>query len=1319
MISGSKGGSSKPYKPKEMADNLISINKIKVLLAVSDGEVDPEFSLKNLLLDDVPVQNQDGTFNYEGVTAEFRSGTQDQEYIQGFTETSNEITVAREIEVAKPFVISVTNKNLSAIRVKVLMPQGVTIEDDGDKVGVKVTYAIDMAIDGGSYKEVMSDTINGKTMSGYDRSRRVDLPKFNDQVLLRVRRVTPDSTSFNVVDKIRVQSYAEVVDAKFRYPLTGLVFVEFDSELFPNRIPNMSTLKKWKLINVPVNYDPETREYSGSWNGVFKKAWTNNPAWILYDLITNQRYGLDQRELGIEIDKWSIYEAAQYCDQKVPDGHGGLEPRYMCDVVIQSQIEAYQLVRDICSIFRGMSFWNGESLSIVIDKPRDPSYIFTNDNVVNGEFSYTFASEKSMYTACNVTFDDEQSLYNQDVEPVFDTEAAARFGYNPTSITAIGCTRRSEANRRGRWILKTNLRSTTVNFATGLEGMIPTIGDVIAIADSFWASNLTLNLSGRVMEVAGVQVFLPYRVDARAGDFIIINKPDGKPVKRTISRISPDGKTIELNVGFGFNVEPDTVFAIDRTDLALQQYVVTSINKGDGDEEFTYSITAVEYDPTKYDEIDYSVNIDDRPTSNVQPEIMQAPENVQITSYSRVLQGQSIETMHVSWDKVPFASMYEMQWRKGDGNWHNAPQTANKEVEIEGIYAGKYSVRVRSVSAAGSASPWSKIATASLSGKVGEPLTPINITASDDEVLGIRIKWAMPQGSDDTAYIEVQQAPDVNGQLPNPEQATLLSLVPYPQREYWHSPLPSTTVVWYRVRSVDRIGNASPWSDFVRGFVSDDVESILGDLKIDIEGSDGFQWLQENAISSNSKIHNAAEAAIENALASDADAKTMRKQYRKNKAEIKRSLQMIADETQARVEAMQQMTAVFDEKLTAQHTELVRVVANETEARTEAVNKLSASFDTSIKDVNGKITEVGKKVDANYQTLNTAIANEREARTKAIEQLKAQIGTDVQGQITTLQQAIAREEEARASADTALSARLGKNEAALNQKLDSWATAGSVGAMYGVKLGLRYNGVDYSAGMNMSLVGSGSNIKSQILFDASRLAVMAGSSGNYKYPFIIDNNQVVMDVALIKDGSINNAKIGSFIQSNNYIANQQGWRIDKNGKAEFRDAVVRGTVYATAGEFSGTIKSANGVFTGTVYAEHMVGDVTAAGVIGGWYTRDSVERTVTKHYRGGMNFETYLSVPAAQLVVDRRNISQSLAVLARIVIDGSTVFEATKVFSAGSSDSWSFGGGKMIAKGRTNVPIQIYVRTSNPIKADITLKDVSVFTFKANATQFY
>lgn len=1073
VVTGRKGGSSKPHTPQEMEDNLISINKIKVLLAVSDGEVDANFSLKDLYLNDVPVIAPSGEVNYEGVTAEFRPGTQTQDYIKGFNDTAAEFTVGRELKTTTPYVISVTNKQLSAVRVKILMPRGVTTKENGDMVGVVVKWAVDMAVDGGNYQEVLSDVIDGKTISGYDKTKRIDLPAFNSQVLLRVRRVTADSTDARVVDTINIQSYAEVVDAKFRYPLTGLVYVEFNSDLFP-QIPSISTKKKWKLINVPSNYNPEIREYNGTWDGSFKKAWSNNPAWVLYDLITNQRYGLDQRELGIAVDKWSLYDAGQYCDQKVPDGHGGTEPRYLCDVVIQSQVEAYNLVRDICSIFRGMSFWNGESLSIVIDRPREVSYIFTNDNVVDGSFAYTFASEKSMYTTCNVTFDDEQNMYSQDIEGVFDLNASLRFGHNPTSITAIGCTRRSEANRRGRWVLKTNIRSTTVSFATGLEGMIPMIGDVVAIADNFWSSNLTLSLSGRVMEVSGLQVFTHFKVDARAGDFIIVNKPDGNPVRRTISKVSADGKTIELNVGFGFDVQPNTVFAIDRTDVALQQYVVTGITKGDGDDEFTYSITAVEYDPNKYDEIDYGVNIDDRPTSIVDPDNMQPPKNIVVSSYSRIVQGMSVETMVVGWDKVQYASKYDVQWRKDNGNWMNVPRTANSEVEVEGIYAGNYHVRVRSISSGGNTSPWSEVVSVGLTGKIGKPDKPTVITASDDQVFGIRVKWGFPEGSGDTAYTELQQIPDNGaGGHTGEENASLLTMIPYPQYEYWHSTLPAGYVNWYRARLVDRIGNVSDWSDIVRGMASDDVESIIGEIKVDIENYEGFKYLQQNAIESNGAIQAQAESILENAIANDTDVRRMTKENGKRKAEYVQAVNLIADETQARVEA-----------LTA---------------------------------------------------------------------LKAQIDDEVVASITEVQTALATETEARTTADTALSAQLGDTQAALNEKLDSWVDAESAGAQYGVKLGLKYNGVEYSAGMSMELVGSGAGVKSQFIFDANRFAISNGvgsGSGQWALPFVVESNQVFIQSAVIRDGSITNAKIGNFIQSNNYVANTTGWRLDKGGTFE-------------------------------------------------------------------------------------------------------------------------------------------------------------------------
>lgn len=1115
VVHGSKGGQQKPHTPTEMEDNLISINKIKVLLAVSDGETEGSISASDIYLNDVPVVGANGTVNYPDVKFDYRPGTQTQSYIKGMEDSASEVTVQRVITASNPFIIPVTNRSLSAIRLKMFMPRGVFSEDNGDMVGVKVEYAVDMAIDGGSYQLVFKDTISGKTMNGYDRSRRVNLPGFNSQVLVRVRRITADSTNAKLIDEIRVQSYAEVIDAKFRYPLTGMLYVEFNSDSFP-QMPSIAVKKKWKLISVPSNYDPETRTYSGSWNGVFKKAWSNNPAWVLYDIISNQRYGLDQRELGVPVDKWSLYDAAQYCDQMVPDGKGGTEPRYLCDMVVQSQVEAYNLVRDICSIFRGMSFWNGESLSIVIDRPRSSSYLFTNDNVVNGSFQYTFASEKSMYTQCNVTFDDEQNMYQQDVEGVFDQEGAIRFGYNMTSITAIGCTRRSEANRRGRWVLKTNLRSTTITFATGLEGMIPMVGDVISIQDNFWATNLNLTLSGRLMEVQSLQVFTAFRVDARPGDYIIVNKPDGVPVRRTIASVSPDGKTITLNVGFGFQVEPDAVFAIDRTDVTLQQYVVTSISKGDGDDEFMYNISALEYDPNKYDEIDYGVNIDDRPTSIVDPDNMQPPTDINVSSYSRIVQGISVETMVINWKKAQYASMYEVQWRKNDGNWINIPRTPNIEVEVEGIYAGTYYVRVRSISSGQNTSPWSPVVVTGLTGKVGDPKTPVSLTASDDEVFGIRVKWGMPPGSEDTAYIELHQSKDGTD-----ANASLVTLIPYPQFEYWHSILPAGYVNFYKARAVDRIGNVSPWTPFARGMASDDVDKIAEVVKIDIESTEGFKDLAENAVDTANKIKDTAQALLQTTIANDADTKVLKKERGARKAQFKQTISLIADETQARVTQITELKAQIDDEVLAQITQMNEAIATETEARVNQVNALA--------------TRVGKN----------------------------------ESNITQVNQAVVDEASARATADTALDTKIGNTQSAVAQKLDSWISNGQVGASYTLKFGIKQGNTEYSAGMNMQLVSANGVTKAQTLFDVDRFAVGRISGGTIAtLPFFIENNQVFMQSAVIKDGSITNAMIGNVIQSNNWGTANAGWRIEKGGAAVFNQVTVRGNIIATAGQFS-------------------------------------------------------------------------------------------------------------------------------------------------------
>ncbi|KAF0966897.1 hypothetical protein BPODLACK_04626 [Gordonia sp. YY1] len=434
-----------------------------------------------------------------------------------------------------------------------------------------------------------------------------------------------------------------------------------------------------------------------------------------------------------------------------------------------------------------------------------------------------------------------------------------------------------------------------------------------------------------------MQVFLAYRCDAKAGDTLILNTDDGKPVRRTIASVSADGKTLTLNVGFNFDVAPDSVFLIESDQLAAEQYVVTRIEKGSDDDEFTFAITATQYNPNKYDAIDNGVITDSRPTSGVDPESMGAPKDLTISSFSRIVQGMIVDTMVIGWSAVQYAKLYEVQWRKDGGNWNNVPRTATTQVDIEGIYAGEYQARVRCISGGNVASPWSALATATLTGKVGAPKGPINLFASDDEIFGIRVKWAMPEGAEDTAYIELYQS-----QSGTDQDASLLTLIPYPASEYWHSILPAGYVNFYKARSVDRIGNVSAWTDYARGMSSTDVNAITDVILDEILDSDAMKELHESAQDSAAKLNEYANSIIQNALANDGDVRIMRKENGKRKAEIKRAEVLIANETEARVQQVNQISAEFNENLNAGLTQVNEALANETEARVTSEEALSA-----------------------------------------------------------------------------------------------------------------------------------------------------------------------------------------------------------------------------------------------------------------------------------------------------------------------------------------------------------------------------------------
>ncbi|MDX7992635.1 host specificity protein J, partial [Xenorhabdus littoralis] len=717
LIQGSKGGQENPRTPVESPDSLQSTSYAKILLALGEGEFAGGLDGTNIFVDNTPLIGPEGQANFEGVKWEFRPGTPHQDYIPGMPAVENDLAVGTEL--MESWVKSVTNTQLSAVRIRLSWPQLQKQKDDGDTVGYRIDYTIDVATDGGAYQEVLKTAVDGKTTTKYERSHRIDLPKAHSGWQVRVRRLTPKQNTNRIADAMVVESITEVIDAKLSYPETALLFVQFDAKQFKN-IPQISCEPKMRVIRVPDNYDPESRTYSGVWSGVFKWAWTDNPAWVLYDLMINDRFSIGTRVKAenLSLAKWDLYHIAQYCDQPVPDGKGGEEPRYTCNVYIQSQEDAWTVLRDIAGIFRGMTYWANNNMNALADMPRDMDYIYTRANVRDGKFTYSSASEKTHYSTAMVSWSDPQNGYQDAVEPVFDNRLIKRFQVRQADITAIGCTRQSEAQRRGKWAILTNEYDRMVTFTVGLEGKIPLPGYILGLADEMFSGRV---LGGRISAVAGRNITLDRVSSAKVGERLILNLPSGKAQGRTIQAVN--GKVVTVTTLYSETPMAESIWSVDASDLALQQFRVTGIKEGE--DGVSFEITAVEHNPDKYTHIDTGTRIDERPISVIPPGIQSPPKNVTISSDSSVHQGIAVTTLRVTWEATENAIAYEAEWRRDNGNWISAPRTSTQSFEVPGIYAGRYQARVRAINAAEISSIWANATETHLKGKEGNPPAPL------------------------------------------------------------------------------------------------------------------------------------------------------------------------------------------------------------------------------------------------------------------------------------------------------------------------------------------------------------------------------------------------------------------------------------------------------------------------------------------------------------------------------------------------------------------------------------------------------------------
>ncbi|HGX0354489.1 TPA: DUF1983 domain-containing protein [Escherichia coli] len=1178
-----KGGSNQTRTPVEAPDSIQSIARAKVLIALGEGEFAGGLDGKNIFLGDsssyTPLQNADGSYNFNNVKYEFRSGTQDQDYIQGFPGIENELQVSYELKQAVPYVRAVSNTQLSALRIRLGWPTLLLQKNNGDKVGTRVEYAIDLSVDGGPYETVVNGAVDDKTTSLYERSHRVNLPKSSTGWQLRVRRITPDSTSVNIVDTMRVVAVTEIIDAKLRYVNTALLYVEFDAKQFPNGIPQVVCNPKGRIIRVPDTYDPETRTYSGTWEGVFKWAWTDNPAWIYYDIILNERFGLGQRIDATQIDKWELYRIAQYCDQLVPDGKGGsgTEPRFRCNVYIQDRNDAWTVLRDLAGIFRGMTYWGDNKMYVLADMPRDVWHIYNHASVVEGKFTFADPSETTRNTAALVNWSDPANHYKDTPEPVYDSDLAMRFDYRQLEMTAIGCTRQSEANRRGRWALLTNGIGEVVTFSTGMD--VPPVGEVIGVAANELAGR---TIGGRVSAVNGRNITLDRAADVKAGNRLFLNLPSGTAQARTVQAVN--GNTVTVTTPYSETPEAECNWGVDSDDLFIALFRVTGTrDNNDG----TFEVTGTTYNPDIYSAVDTGARLDERPVSVIPPGVQAPPGNIVVDSYSTVNQNIAITTMRVAWDAVQGAVAYEAEWRRDSGNWISVPRTSSLGFEVQGIYSGRYLVRVRAVNASDVSSVWATSPEVNLTGKVGNPPKPVGFIASENVVFGIELNWGFPANTDDTLKTEIQYS--LTG---TEDDAMLLADVPYPQRKYQQMGLKAGQIFWYRAQLVDRSGNESGYTEWVRGQASIDVSDITDVILEEIKDSDTFKDLIENAVDSNEKIAGMAD-----------DIKQANYELEQQAKDIAKNAQDVG-KVQTSVNELSSTVGNVSSSL----SQLEQTVATADTALGQRIDNISVSMDgmtggvknSAIAIIQANLAQVTSRRSqtatnagnsASIDRIDTTIADTSQAVARALVTLDASAGGNVSN-ATDLTETLADFTQASATKINSLTVTVNGQTAAINQTAQAVADVnGNLSAMYNIKVGVSSNGQYYAAGMGIGVENTPSGMQSQVIFLADRFAVTTAAGNSVALPFVIQNGETFIRASFIQDGTIENAKIGNYIQSNNYAAGSAGWKLNKAGDAEFNNVTVRGVVYASGGRFTGEIQATSGKFKGTVEAQSFIGDI--------------------------------------------------------------------------------------------------------------------------------
>ncbi|WP_024551910.1 host specificity protein J [Franconibacter helveticus 513] len=1093
-------GGGKASTPKLLNDNLKSKQFYRVLDLISEGPIYgpvDQAHLSSFMLNKTPITDTSGNVSINGVSVAWRPGSETQAPINGFGAIEATTIINTEVTYDTPLVRTVTDSEVTRVRFNIGVTSLVEQDSKGNQKNTSVTMVIETRTAGGAFAIAKTVTIGPNKISGeYLEAHVIDAPGIKP-FDIRVRRITPDSTSDLLNNGTIWNSYTEITDDNLSYPFSAIAGAVIDRDQYTDT-PSRTYHLRGLIVDVPDNYDPIARTYSGLWLGGFKKAWTNNPAWLFRELVKNTRFGLARRAGYIDVDDGALYVLSQYCDQQVDDGYGGKEPRMVLNAYITEQASARDILDKIAGMFRGIALWDGMRLTVMLDAPQDPIATVTNANVVDGKFSRSSVKRSEKYNAVVVSWTDPDNGWEQVKEYVSDDEMIARSTYNETTLEAFGCTSRGQAWRAGKWLLETAKREgERLSFQMARDAIHFTPGDIIEVMDNNYAGT---RLGGRIMSHSGTRI----RVDAvdpsliSNGDTMSVMGPDGKFVKYEIASATDSIVTLKTAPAW---IRDGTVFAISTSEISVRLFRILSIAETENNS--VYSITASQHDPNKQAVVDEGA-VFDIPSDTLNGYRVPNIENLRILNTNS-------ETVQVTatWETATTTKklVFELYVYTESGAVVAQYETDQFRYDFYGLNAGNYTLGVRGRNENGM-----KGAETQVSLLIGAPLPPNSVQWIPGPLQATLVPVMSVSATSDTSF-EFWYAGEipVTGDIENNTQFLGRGYQWTLQRlKFDH-----TYYVYVRTR------NAFGVSDFVEasGKPTDDFSDITDAILEEMEETELFKDMVENAVDTSEKV-----SQMVTDIQANADSLEQQAQQIKENADGLSAAETKIDDMRVSIDGMS--GGVKNSAISIIQGNLAQVTSRRSQTAKNASN--SASIDR----------------------VETTIATNEEATAQALTEIRASVATNT-ASVVSLTTSFADYRQATATQIDSLTVSVNGTTAAVTTNAQAIASlSGSLSAMYSIKVGVDANGVKYAAGMGLGVENTPSGMQSQVIFLADRFAVMSQAGSAVSLPFVIQNGQTFIRDTFIQDGTITNAKIGSFIQSSNYVAGSAGWRLDKSGTFE-------------------------------------------------------------------------------------------------------------------------------------------------------------------------